>query len=75
MKDGVIGKFKKEYIPKEFDKYPDFVAPIALQPGAIVAYKLNTIIRDTRILTAALNSCPTFGKAPNDIHHLHLQTL
>ena len=30
MKDGVIGEFKKEYIPKEFDKYLDFVAPMAL---------------------------------------------
>ena len=46
MKDRVIGKFKKEYIPKEFDKHPDFVTPVALQPSAIVAYKLNTRIRD-----------------------------
>ena len=47
MKDGVIRKFKKEYIPKEFDEHPDFVAPVALQPGTIDAYKLNTRIKDT----------------------------
>ena len=75
MRDSVLGKFQQKYVPKEFDKYPDFVAPIALQPGAIVAYKLNTRIRDNWVLTVALNSCPTFGKAPEKIHHLQLQTL
>ena len=75
MKNGNIGKFKKEYIPEEFDKHPDYVAPIALQPNAIVAYKLNTRIRDFWVLTVALNSCPTFNKAWNEIHHLQLQTL
>ena len=75
MKDKVIGNFRQEYIPKNFDKYSDVVAPIALQPDIIVAYKLETRIRDSWVLTVALNSCPTFGKALEKVHHLQLQTL
>ena len=75
MKDGVLGNFQQQYIPKDFDEHPDFVAPMVLQPGAIVAYKLDTRISDKRVLTVALNSCPTFGKAPEKEHHLQLQTL
>ena len=75
MKDEVIGKFKKKYIPEEFDEHPDYVAPVALQPNVIVAYKLNTRIRDFWVLTIAVNFCPTFNKAPNKIHHFQLQTL
>ena len=75
MKDGVLGSFQQLYIPQDFDAHPDFVAPMALQPSAIVAYKLDTRIRDTWVLTVALNSCPTFGKSHKEEHHLQLQTL
>ena len=75
MRDGVLGNFQQQYIPKDFDEHPDFVPPIALQPGAIVAYKLDTRIRDVWVLTVALNSCPTLGKSHKKPHHLQLQTL
>ena len=63
------------YNPQDFDAHPSFIPPIALQPGAIVAYKLDTRIRDVWVLTVALNSCLTLGKSRKEEHHLQLQTL
>ena len=63
------------YNPQDFDAHPSFNQPMALQPGAIVAYKLDTRIRDVWVLTVALNSCPTLGKSHKKPHHLQLQTL
>ena len=63
------------YNPQYFDAHPSFVPPIALQPGAIVAYKLDARIRDIWVLTVALNSCQTLGKSHKEEHHLQLQTL
>ena len=75
MKDGELGIFRQMYYPQDFDAHPSFIQPTALQPGAIVAYKLNTRIRDVWVLTVALNSCPTIGKSHKKPHHLQLQTL
>ena len=75
MKDGVLGYFRQMYYPKEFDAHPSYVPPTALQPGAIVAYKLDTRIKDVWVLAVALNSCPTLGKSYKKPHHLQLQTL
>ena len=63
------------YNPEDFDAHPSFIQPMALQPGAIVAYKLDTRIRDVWVLTVALDSCPTLGKSHKEPHHLQLQTL
>ena len=63
------------YYPQQFDAHPSFIPPTALQPGAIVAYKLDTRIRDVWVLAVALNSCPTLGKSYKETHHLQLQTL
>ena len=57
MKDGELGNFRQMYYPQNFDAHPSFIRPTALQPGAIVAYKLETRIRDVWVLTVALNSC------------------
>ena len=61
--------------PQDFDAHPSFIQPTALQPGAIVAYKLDTRMKDVWVLTVALNSCPTLGKSHKKSHHLQLQTL
>ena len=63
------------YYPQDFDAHPSFIQPTALQPGATVAYKLDTRIRDVWVLTVALNSCPTLGRSYKKPHHLQLQTL
>ena len=75
IKDGELGNFQHMYNPQDFDAHPSFIQPTALQPGAIVAYKLDTRIRDVWVLTVALNSCPTLGKSHKKPHHLQLQTL